>query len=282
MKIVKNYIKGKNRPGLKMNPQYVVIHNTRNKHKNAGAKMHRDYAEGNSRGASYHWAVDEDYAYAIIPENENAWHAGDGYNGKGNRKGIAIEMCENGNYEKTFKNTANLAAQRLKSHGLNISALKRHKDFSGKYCPAWIMEHGDWNRFINTVKSYLNKDKGYLIKGDRGEKVRLLQEDLIKLGYAQIMKPYGADSNYGAATRKAVLQFQKDNNLQIDGIAGKETQNKINQLMKPKDWNRVVVNGKQVAAYLEVEGALERYEKEVEKSKNKSKPDKVEIYYIGE
>lgn len=132
------------------------------------------------------------------------------------------------------------------------------------------------------VTKRLQKDKGYLIKGDRGEKVRLLQEDLIKLGYAQIMKPYGADVSYGSATRKAVLQFQKDNNLQIDGIAGRETQNKINQLLKPKDWNRVLVNGKQVAAYLEVEGALKRYEKEVEKSKKKSKPDKVEICYIGE
>lgn len=48
---------------------------------------------GNNNEVSFHYAVDDVEVVQGIPENRNAWHAGDKGNGKGNREGIAIEIC---------------------------------------------------------------------------------------------------------------------------------------------------------------------------------------------
>lgn len=150
-----DYIKGKNRPGYPMKPRFIVIHNTANTHPRAGAVVHQAYAESNNRKASYHWAVDADIAVGIIPENEMAWHAGDGRNGNGNRYGIAIEVCENGNWDQTYKNAVKLAAERLKANNLPIGALKGHRDFSNKNCPRKLIPI--WDRFVADVKKEMNR-----------------------------------------------------------------------------------------------------------------------------
>ncbi|GEM_PF-462600 len=141
-------------------------------------------------------------------------------------------------------------------------------------------------KYVNVDYSALEKSTSkpsendfYLKIGMNGSKVKDLQENLINLGFSSYLKPYGADSYYGEKTRKAIIEFQKKYNLGVDGIAGVETLGKIDRLMKPKDYNRVIVNGKQVDAYLIINNAIERYEEEVKKAK---KNDKVEIYYIGE
>ncbi len=55
--------------------------------------------------------------------------------------------------------------------------------------------------------------------GMRGEEVRKLQETLTDLGY----DTGGVDGIYGEKTKRAVIQYQKDNGLKADGIAGTET-----------------------------------------------------------
>lgn len=70
-----------------------------------------------------------------------------------------------------------------------------------------------------------------LKRGAKGEKVKRLQLDLIALGYAKYMEPYGADSSFGAATLKAVEAFQKANKLAVDGSVGPATQAKIKELL---------------------------------------------------
>ena len=55
--------------------------------------------------------------------------------------------------------------------------------------------------------------------------VRKLQKALDRLGYS-----LSIDSDFGGGTEKAVKQFQRDNNLSVDGIAGKDTINKLVQL----------------------------------------------------
>lgn len=56
--------------------------------------------------------------------------------------------------------------------------------------------------------------------GSEGEKVKKLQEKLIELGFLQSK----ADGRYGSQTKAAVSAFQKMYGLQVDGIAGSETQ----------------------------------------------------------
>ena len=55
--------------------------------------------------------------------------------------------------------------------------------------------------------------------GSRGEEVSAIQRELSERGYYYA----GIDGIYGKTTENAVLQFQKDNGLIIDGIAGNET-----------------------------------------------------------
>ena len=62
-----------------------------------------------------------------------------------------------------------------------------------------------------------------LTQGSRGQEVIKLQQALKDKGYNVTV-----DGIYGAKTREAVIQFQKDNNLTADGIAGAKTLAKLN------------------------------------------------------
>lgn len=42
---------------------------------------------------SCHFALGDIEVIQGIPLNRNAWHSGDGTNGTGNRKSIAVEIC---------------------------------------------------------------------------------------------------------------------------------------------------------------------------------------------
>ncbi|MBQ8537679.1 MAG: peptidoglycan-binding protein [Clostridia bacterium] len=59
--------------------------------------------------------------------------------------------------------------------------------------------------------------------GDKGSEVLKMQKALIALGYST----GGSDGKFGSTTLAAVRQFQKDNKLTVDGIAGLNTLNKL-------------------------------------------------------
>ena len=60
-----------------------------------------------------------------------------------------------------------------------------------------------------------------LRNGTEGEDVRQLQSLLIQLGYD--CGRWGADGDFGDCTEMAVRKFQKEHDLAVDGIAGKNT-----------------------------------------------------------
>ena len=63
-----------------------------------------------------------------------------------------------------------------------------------------------------------------------GADVKTLQQNLITLGYD--LGAYGADGDFGSATRAAVISFQENNGLDADGIAGAQTLAKIASLLE--------------------------------------------------
>ena len=79
---------------------------------------------------------------------------------------------------------------------------------------------------INTC--YTNHLNNVLSVGSRGSNVKKLQENLTKLGY----NTYGADGIFGNNTKKAVLSFQRANNLSADGIVGANTHKAINAALE--------------------------------------------------
>lgn len=72
--------------------------------------------------------------------------------------------------------------------------------------------------------------RSYLMKGDKGNKVKEMQKNLIKLGYS--CGSYGADGNFGSGTELAVKNFQKANGLVVDGKYGKASKAKAEELLK--------------------------------------------------
>lgn len=138
-----------------MTPEFIVVHNTSN---NASAANEIKYMIGNDNSTSFHYAVDDVSIIQGIPENRNAWHAGDGATGDGNRKGLSIEICYSKSGGEKFNmaetNAAEFCAHLLRQYGWGIDKVKKHQDFSGKYCPHRTLDMG-WDRFLNMVKKYL-------------------------------------------------------------------------------------------------------------------------------
>lgn len=134
-----------------MNPSRIVVHNTAN---DASARNEVAYMIGNDNQVSFHYAVDDLEVVQGIPESRNAWHASDG-NGKGNREGIAIEICYSKSGGKRFdsaeKNAAKLIAQILDRYGWSIEKVTKHQDYASKYCPHRTLDKG-WDRFIKMIE----------------------------------------------------------------------------------------------------------------------------------
>lgn len=139
-----------------MTPSRIVVHNTAN---DAPARNEISYMISNNQEVSFHYAVDDKEVVQGIPENRNAWHSGDGANGKGNREGIAIEICyskSGGNrFTQAEKNAVDLIADILRRYGWGVDRVTKHQDYNGKYCPHRTLDQG-WERFIKMIEAKMN------------------------------------------------------------------------------------------------------------------------------
>lgn len=148
---------GKNRPGTKREIQYIVIHETGNPAAGADAKAHGKLQAGGGEGTtSWHYTVDEREIWHSIPDDEVAYHAGDGPEGEGNLHGIGIELCVNqdGDFEKTFDNAARLTGWLMHTYDIPIDRVRQHFDFSGKNCPEQIRAQDRMDRFLELARQY--------------------------------------------------------------------------------------------------------------------------------
>ena len=113
----------------------------------------------NNNEVSFHYAVDDKEVVQGVPENRNSWNSGDGGNGKGNREGIAIEICYSKSggdkFTKAEENAVELIVDILKRYGWGVDKVTKHQDYNGKYCPHRTLDLG-WDRFIKMVDAKLN------------------------------------------------------------------------------------------------------------------------------
>lgn len=138
-----------------MTPTRIVVHNTAN---DATARNEIAYMTNNDYETSFHYAVDDKEIVQGIEENRNGWHASDG-NGKGNREGIAIEICYSKSggdrFIKAEQNAVDLIVDILKRYGWGIDRVTKHQDYGNhKYCPHRTLDMG-WDRFLNMIKAKL-------------------------------------------------------------------------------------------------------------------------------
>ncbi len=98
-----------------------------------------------------------------------------------------------------------------------------------------------WNRWGHMTKYFDYSDAGLgdgqesefghreLSYGDTGADVKALQEALISLDFS--CGKWGADAEFGKATKSAVVAFQTASNLDADGIVGPKTIAALNALL---------------------------------------------------
>lgn len=139
-----------------MVPKKLTLHETDNQ---MPADNEIKYMNSNNNQVSYHGAVDDKEYIQAIPYNRNAWHAGDGGNGYGNRNTIAMEICQNYDrsrqttnlleplntkYHKGVANAIKVGAQILLDNNIvaNNDNIKTHNDWNGKHCPRKMRNDG--------------------------------------------------------------------------------------------------------------------------------------------
>lgn len=210
-----------------MTPQFIVVHNTAN---DASAENEVKYMEGNDKPISFHYAVDDKYVIKAIPEWRNAFHAGDGHSGRGNRYGLSIEICyskSGGNrFMNAEENAAKFIAELLKKYKWDITHVKKHQDFSGKYCPHRTLDMG-WDRFLSMIKSYMKGDEpmtteervkfnGLVDAVSRlTERVEKLDSNMI-YGYVDDNMPSWARPTISKLIEKGILKGDERGNLNLD------------------------------------------------------------------
>ena len=210
MNIVKNLV-SESKYSIKcpysMTPEFVVVHNTAN---DASAQNEVKYMVSNNNQVSFHFAVDDKEIVQGLPLDRNAWACGDGANGKGNRKGIQVEICysQNGGirFENAEKNAAKFIAQLLKERGWGVDKVKKHQDFSNKYCPHRTLDKG-WASFVNMIKDYLN---------ELNKPVQSTQSSSISVG--DKVKVKTTATHY--ATGQSMASFVKGSTYEVTRIDG--------------------------------------------------------------
>ncbi len=245
-----------------MTPTRIVIHNTAN---DASAADEIAYMHKNKKEVSFHFAVDDKEAVQGIALNRNAWHAGDG-NGKGNREGIAIEICYSKSggerFEAAQKNAALLTAKLLADYGWGIDKVTKHADYANKHCPHRTLDDYGWDYFLNLVRGYMGESKpistvntavlnwqraaiadGYKFPkygadGKWGKECETVAKAAVckqRTVYTNknltkiVQNKVGvkADGLFGAKTKAAVQGYQRSRGLAADGAVGINTWKKI-------------------------------------------------------
>lgn len=210
MNIVKNLV-SESKYSVKcpyaMTPEFIVVHNTAN---DATAANEVKYMISNNNQVSFHFAVDDKEVVQGLPTDRNAWHAGDGGSGRGNRYGIAVEICYSksggARFENAEKNAAKFIAQLLKERGWGVDKVKKHQDFSNKYCPHRTLDKG-WASFVNMIKDYLN---------ELNKPVQSTQSSSISVG--DKVKVKTTATHY--ATGQSMASFVKGSTYEVTRIDG--------------------------------------------------------------
>ncbi|MCA9163674.1 MAG: N-acetylmuramoyl-L-alanine amidase, partial [Planctomycetales bacterium] len=156
-----------NRPKLVMaSPTYITVHEVGNTSPGANEEMHRAFVHngGGSAGVSFHFVVGPTEAIQLLPLDEAAWHASDGYNGTGNRDSVAIETIQIGDFDKTLwhlawlineiaTNPQRFAFNQPRQWDFSINHIKQHHDWApdGKNCPQFIRDRGLWPELMYRV-----------------------------------------------------------------------------------------------------------------------------------
>jgi N-acetylmuramoyl-L-alanine amidase CwlA len=160
LNIVQDFIPAgnSNRPGRKLTPTAITIHNTDNDSVGANEAAHAKYQKGadaRKREVSWHFTVDDKSVYQSLPTNEIGWHAG---SSAGNASSIGIEICMNADLDvpAAYKRAALLTAVMAFQNKIRVPGqIVQHNHWSGKNCPRILRaKPNGWKDFLDQVKQF--------------------------------------------------------------------------------------------------------------------------------
>lgn len=210
----------------------IVLHHAAVKEASA-LSIHQSHISNGWSGIGYHYYIRKDGSiYRGRPENIKGIHAGEANDD-------SIGICFEGNFESDIMGEAQknagiaLVADILDRYG-NLEII-RHKDVNATACPGRNFPFDEFVALTSanpdikpapqpepkpaTNKINITLSLDMLRRGSVGGDVKFLQELLNGKGY-----PCGnADGIFGANTEKAVTDYQRDNGLTPDGVAGENT-----------------------------------------------------------
>jgi hypothetical protein len=177
--------KGSNRPELAMpSPSFITVHEVGNQSPGANEDMHMRFVHngGGPGNVSFHFVVGPDKAIQLLPLDEAAWHASDGYYGDGNRDSIAIETIQIGDFNKTLWNLVWLINEiatnpdrffhnKPRQWDLSVQRIVQHNHWApdGKNCPEFIRNRGLWPELMKRVDLW-HTDTSPEFPGEQPEK----------------------------------------------------------------------------------------------------------------
>lgn len=153
-----------NRPGKRLVPTAITIHNTDNEDVGANAAAHSQYQKGTDarrREVSWHFTVDDTSVYQSLPINEIGWHAG---KTKGNETSIGIEICMNADLDvpAAYRRAALLTAVLAFQNGIIVPRrIYQHHDWSKTNCPRVLRATvNGWQEFLVQIEGFRGKLTG--------------------------------------------------------------------------------------------------------------------------
>lgn len=128
-------------------PEFIVIHETDNTSKGAGAAKHAQAHCNGNLSTSVHYYVDDQEIYQTLNHSDGAYAVGTIYGtplvaGVTNRNSISIEICVNpeSNYATARLNCIDLVRHLIQATGIPAAKVIRHYDAKKKWCPRKMMD----------------------------------------------------------------------------------------------------------------------------------------------
>lgn len=189
-----------------------------------------------------------------LPYQVASWGCGSGVNGSYNRDPtghIQFEICEDGlNNEAYYKEAFGVAeeycAMLCQKFGLSPMRITSHFEAARLGYASHHADPGHWmRRFGDSMDAFRARvaarmgsaiieptktedNKMILSKGSSGAEVRKVQQFLMYWGHD--LGKWGADGKFGAATERAVEQFQEASELPITGVWGALEQARMDEI----------------------------------------------------
>ena len=158
--INRDFISKKNTYAGRNSPKYIVIHETDNTSKGAGARRHAEAQSLGHLSTYVQYYAGSDGIYQAAEQMDGTYSIGIEYGGNhaihdaNNRNTINIEVCVNadGDYEKARQNAIGLVKCLMEEMGIPEGRVIRHFDAKGKHCPRKMMDSPElWEDFKRQV-----------------------------------------------------------------------------------------------------------------------------------